>query len=99
MLHPVVIHIALAAQPHPIAFKANEATNMGLARKEHPSMAGRARMLLMVVVAAFLLGLTACGSGTTGRAGAHSAAASDGSSAEYSSPFYWAAFVLMGEYQ
>jgi phosphate transport system substrate-binding protein len=44
-------------------------------------MAGRGRMLLMVVVAAFLLGLTACGSGTTGRAGAHLAAGSDGSPA------------------
>ena len=44
-------------------------------------MAGRGRMLLMVVVAAFLLGLTACGSGTTGRAGGHLATASDGSPA------------------
>ncbi len=42
-------------------------------------MAGRGRMLSMVVVAAFLLGLTACGSGIT--AGPHLAAASDGSPA------------------
>ncbi len=49
-------------------------------------MAGRGRMLSMVVVAAFLLGLTACGSGTTGRAGGHLATASDGSPAGSAPP-------------
>ena len=49
-------------------------------------MAGRGRMLLIVVVAAFLLGLTACGSGTTGKAGAHLAGASDGSPAGSAPP-------------
>ncbi len=49
-------------------------------------MAGRVRMLLTAVVAAFLLGLTACGSGTAGRAGGHLAADSDGSPAGSASP-------------
>ncbi len=49
-------------------------------------MAGRGRMLLTVVVAAFLLGLTACGSGTTGKAGAHLAGASGGSPAGSAPP-------------
>ena len=48
-------------------------------------MAARGRMPL-VVVAALLLGLTACGSGATGRAGAHQAAASDGSLAKSAPP-------------
>ena len=49
-------------------------------------MAGIGRMLLTVMVAAFLLGLTACGSGTTGRAGASRAAASDGGPAGSAPP-------------
>ncbi len=49
-------------------------------------MAGRSRMLLMVLVVAFVLGLTACGSGATGRAGAHVAAASDGNPAGSAPP-------------
>ena len=44
-------------------------------------MARRSRMLLTVLVAALVLGLTACGSGAAGRAGAPLAAASDGSPA------------------
>src|SRR5271166_6668735 len=50
-------------------------------RLEHPLMARRSRMLLTVLVAALVLGLTACGSGAAGRAGAPLAAASDGSPA------------------
>ena len=49
-------------------------------------MAGRGRMLLTVVVTAFLLGLTACGSGTTGKAGAHLGGASGGSPAGSAPP-------------
>ena len=49
-------------------------------------MAGRGRMPLTVVVTAFLLGLTACGSGTTGKAGGHLAGASDGSPAGSAPP-------------
>ena len=49
-------------------------------------MAGKGRMLLTVVAAVFLVGLTACGSGTTGRAGAHLATASDGSPAGSAPP-------------
>jgi phosphate transport system substrate-binding protein len=47
-------------------------------------MTGRGRMLLVVAAAAFLPGLTACGSGTT--AGAHLATASDGTPAGSAPP-------------